>query len=92
VRSRRASAATARAFSLVIHADVPPEHAARILAESSSPSALSEAIAYLQPALFGEDDRVVVAATDLLVRALTASAAQLPRPWPMSPSSVVRAA
>jgi hypothetical protein len=90
VRSRPASAATARAFSLVIHG-VGPEQAARQLAESSTPTALSEAISYLQPALFGEDDRVVVAATDLLVRALATVAAQ-PHPWPLSPSSVVRAA
>ena len=92
MRSRPASAATARAFSLAIQPDLGPVQAARQLADRSTPRALEEAIAYLQPSLFGDDDRVVDAALDLLLRALAASTApQAPR-WPLSPPAASVAA
>ena len=91
MRSRRASAATARAFSLVLRPDVDPEQAARLLADTCPPPALEEAIAHLRPALFGEDDRVVVAASSLLVHALSRSSGQASPRWPLSPTPSVAA-
>ena len=76
MRSRPACAVTARAFSLVIANDYDACRAARVLADTTSPAALEEAVAHLQPALFGDDDRVVVAATELLLQALASSSSR----------------
>ena len=76
MRSRPACAVTARALSLVISSEYDPDRAARLLSERTTPAALAEAVAHLQPALFDDDDdRVVVAATELLLQALASTTA-----------------
>jgi hypothetical protein len=68
MRSREASAATARAFSLVIQPGFDRARAGRVLADTSTTAALEEAAAHLGPFLF-DDDRVAARAADILVLA-----------------------
>ena len=70
MRSRAASAATARTFSLVIQPGFDRERAAVVVADTSRRNAIEEALAYLGLSLFHEDDRVASDAVDVLTLAL----------------------